>query len=148
MYSSKLLYLWFQDITVFAQQTRINNSPTMLGFLKVWIWIQEEKLAELTFMEEVCKVFHCVGSQTSNVVVLTGVQKTKSFNSVDHVVGHLNSNLHSKSKFVRISLAETYQKSSITASNISKLHFISVDCGIKLSPIVQAWVTWAEVNTC
>lgn len=110
-------YSFCQHISVFAQQTRVDDSPLMLRSLEVWIGIQEKHFRELTLVKVVCEEFHRVGSDTSDVPILPRVQLTQHSNAILNVVTDLHTDLHSYRNFVGKSLAEAYEESSITAAN-------------------------------
>ena len=83
----------------------------MFCFLEVGIWIQEEHLCQLSFLEEIRQVpranhegcgpwiscltlLHGIWAQAGDVVVLAGMLGPQSSDPVLHIVGHLHPDLH------------------------------------------------------
>ena len=55
----------------------------------------------LSLSEEVGQVLHCVGAEAGDVLVLAGMLRPQSGDTVRHVVRHLDADLHAQHQHLR-----------------------------------------------
>lgn len=78
----------------------------MAHLLKVWVWVQEEELLQLSLFEEVGQVFHCVRPDARDIPVLARLVCSQRLDPVHYVVGDFNADLHAQGELVREHLAQ------------------------------------------
>lgn len=81
------------------------------------IRIQEEHFAELSFVEVVCEIFHRVGADASDVLVLTRMKLPQHIDSILHVIADLHADFHSDRDLVRVGFAEADEEAAVAAAN-------------------------------
>lgn len=63
-----------EDVSIFTQQRRIDDSPLVLWLLEMRIRVEEEHLGQLALVEVVGEIFHRVRSEARDVVVFARIQ--------------------------------------------------------------------------
>lgn len=125
----------------------------MLRLLEVRVGIKEEHFLELPLVKVVCEIFHRVGANARDVLILVGMQMPQHFDPVLHEVADFDSDLHADRNFVGESLAKTDKETAVATANISHLALPVADVWIQLCPrlmtivrlaIELVWMTWAK----
>lgn len=84
-----------KHISVFTQVAPVDDPPLVLRLLEVRVRIQEKHFLELSLVEIVCEIFHGVGANAGDVLVLAWMQMSQHFDPVLYEVADFHSDLHS-----------------------------------------------------
>lgn len=106
-----------KDISILAQERRVDNPPLVLWSLEMRIRIQEEHFLELSLVEVISEIFHRVGANACDVLVLSRVDFPQHFNAILNVVRNFNSDFHADGNLVGKRFAKADQESSVAASD-------------------------------